>query len=98
MEKNPSNGWSHSQAERRRFYEPLDETAQYLKNYYFEIHTVSELALEVIDPVAINPTADAEVEELLYKSEAVWACAEAAAIKLGESDELLLPGETEAAG
>ena len=67
--------------------------------YKIEIHTVSELALEVIDPEAINPIADAEVtEELLYKSEAVWACAEAAAIKLGEPDELLLPGETEAAG
>ena len=69
--------------------------------YKIEIHTVSELALEVIDPEAINPMADAEVtEELWYKSEAVWACTEAAAaaIKLGESDELLLPGDTEAAG
>ena len=70
-------------------------------NWIFSIHTVSEFALEVIDPADINPIADdAEVDELLYKSEAVWACAEAAAaaIKLGESDELLLPGETEAAG
>ena len=43
----------------------------YEKIITFEIHTASEFALEVIDPDAINPTADAEVEELLYKSEAV---------------------------
>ena len=58
--------------------------------FFFEIHTVSELALDVI---ADNPEAEF-VDVLLYKSEAVCWTAEA---KLGDSDELLFPvGDTEA--
>ena len=63
--------------------EPLHATSILIESEKrIEIHTDS--------PVTVSP--------LLYNSVELEAVTEAVEVKLGDSEELLLPGETEAAG